>query len=132
VFRSVALHLVTSGAPVLVGADLVYDPADPFAIRVCLRTDGSPAVQWVISRDLLADGLTRPAGEGDIGVWPSVAGGVAVVCLSLSSPDGQALLFGAHGEVSEFVHRTFDEVPAGHESELLDLDAVVERLLGRA
>jgi len=132
VYRSVELQLVTSGAPVRVGADLVYDPADPFAVRVCLRTDGSPAVQWVVSRDLLADGLSTPAGDGDVGVWPSVAGGAPVVCLSLSSPDGQALLFGAHGEVSEFVQRTFDEVPSGHESELLDLDALVDHLLGGA
>jgi len=128
---SVELHLVTSGSPVPVSADLSYDPTDPFAVIVSLRTDGSPAVDWVVARDLLADGLTAPTGDGDIGVWPSTSHGAPVVCLSLSSPDGQALLFGAHADVSEFVRRTFAEVPAGTEADLLDMDALIDQLLGR-
>jgi hypothetical protein len=132
VSRSVELHLVTSGSPVPVSADLSYDPADPFAVGVSLRTEGSPAVAWVVARDVLADGLTMPAGDGDIGVWPSTSRGSAVVCLSLSSPDGHALLFGAHADVSEFVERTYAEVPAGTESDLIDMDGLIDHLLGRA
>lgn len=131
VSRSVELHLVTSGSPVPVSADLSYDPADPFAVNVSLRTDDGPAVDWVIARDLLADGLTGPTGEGDIGVWPSSSHGASVVCLSLCSPDGQALLFGAHADVSEFVQRTFAEVPAGTEADLIDMDALIDQLLDR-
>jgi hypothetical protein len=114
-----------------VSADLSYDPADPFAVSISLRTDGSPAVDWVVSRDVLADGLVAPAGDGDIGVWPSTSRGATVVCLSLSSPDGQALLFGAHADVCDFVERTFAEVAAGSEAELVDMDALVDYLLGR-
>ncbi len=132
VSRSVELQLVTSGSPVPVCADLSYDPADPFAVAVSLRAEGSPAVDWVVARDLLADGLTAPAGEGDVGVWPSTSRGAAVVCLSLCSPDGQALLFGAHADVSEFLERTFAEVPAGGEAEMIDMDALVDHLLGRS
>ena len=126
VSSSVELHLVTSGSPVPVSAVLSYDPADPFAVNVSLRTDGGPAVDWVVARD-----LPVPTGDGDIGVWPSTSHGTSVVCLSLCSPDGQALLFGAHADVSEFVHRTFAEVPAGTEADLIDLDALIDQLLGR-
>jgi hypothetical protein len=112
-----------------VTARLSYDPADPFAISVSMRTDGSPTVHWVVSRELLAAGLLAPAGDGDIGVWPSTSKGSEVVCVSLSSPDGQALLYGRHGDVAAFLERTFSEVPAGSESDLIDIDGLIEQLL---
>ena len=94
-----------------------------------MRTDGGPTVEWVVSRELLAAGLHAPAGEGDVGIWPSTNRGAEVVCVSLTSPDGQALLFGRHADVAEFLDRTFAEVPAGTEGDFLDLDALVEHLL---
>ena len=129
VSSSVELHLVTAGNPVPVTARLAYDPSDPFAVGVSMRTDGGPTVQWVMSRDLLAAGLEAPAGDGDVGVWPSTNRGADVVCVSLSSPDGQALLFGRRADIGEFLDRTFAEVPAGTESDFIDLDALVEHLL---
>jgi hypothetical protein len=129
VSSSVELHLVTAGSPVPVSARLAYDPSDPYAVSVSMRTDSGPTVDWVVSRDLLAAGLSAPAGDGDIGVWPSTSQGADVVCVSLTSPDGQALLFGSRTDVAQFLDRTFAEVPAGTESDLLDLDALVEHLL---
>lgn len=129
VSSSVELHLVTAGSPVPVTARLAYDPSDPFAVAVSMRTDGGPTVEWVVSRELLAAGLHAPAGDGDVGIWPSTNRGAEVVCVSLSSPDGQALLFGRHADVAEFLDRTFAEVPAGTEGDFLDLDALVEHLL---
>jgi hypothetical protein len=129
VSSSVELHLVTAGNPVPVSARLAYEPSDPFAVGVSLRTEGGPTVQWVMSRDLLAAGLHAPSGDGDVGVWPSTNRGADVVCVSLSSPDGQALLFGKHADIAEFLARTFAEVPAGTESDFIDIDALVEHLL---
>ena len=129
VSSSVELNLVTAGSPVPVTARLSYDPSDPFAVSVSMRTEGSPTVDWVVSRELLAAGLLTPSGDGDIGVWPSTSRSAEVVCISLSSPDGQALLYGQHADVAAFLDRTFVEVPAGAESELIDLDALVEHLL---
>src|SRR5438874_1808818 len=106
VSSSVELHLVTAGSPVPVTARLAYDPSDPFAVSVSMRTDGGPTVEWVVSRDLLVAGLDAPAGDGDVGVWPSTNRGAEVVCVSLSSPDGQALLFGKHTDIAEFLDRT--------------------------
>src|SRR5687768_16792861 len=91
------LRLVVPGAASLpVRADLNYDVTDPYAVQVCFHTGsgaaGGDVVQWTFARQLLSDGVTVPAGEGDVQVWPSTGNsGGAVVCLSLSSPSGRAL-----------------------------------------
>jgi hypothetical protein len=125
----VALRLVTDRSLLPVTARLAYDARDPFAVRMALRSPGGPEVEWVMSRDLLAGGLSEPSGEGDVGIWPSTSAGEDVLCLSLASPDGQALLVGDCAEVSGFVERTYDAVPSGEESGFIDLDALVEQLL---
>ena len=129
VSSSVELHLVTAGSPVPVRARLAFNPSDPFAVTVSMSAEGGPSVQWVMSRDLLAAGLDAPAGDGDVGVWPSTNRGAEVVCVSLTSPDGQALLFGRHADIAEFLDRTFAEVPAGAESDFLDVDGLIDQLL---
>ena len=47
-------------------------------------------VEWIFARDLLAEGLDRVAGDGDVRVWPSTAAHRDVLNLALSSPFGQA------------------------------------------
>ena len=131
VSSTVQLRLVTTGDLLPVPAELRYDPADPYAVTVCLRAEWSTEVEWVVARDLLATGLRAPAGDGDLGVWPSTSGGDDVVCLCLSSPDGEALLFGLHEDVAEFLTRTYGAVPPGMESQFLDIDALVDQLLDR-
>jgi hypothetical protein len=128
----VLMRLVTDVDLLPVTARLAYDTSDPFAVRMALRSPGGPEVEWVMSRDLLAGGLSHPSGDGDVGVWPSTAAGEEVLCLSLASPDGQALLVGDTAEVSGFVARTYDAVPPGEEGDFLDLDALVEQLLASA
>jgi hypothetical protein len=127
------LRLVVPGAaslPVL--ADLDYDTADPYAVRVSFHT-GSPSsgdvVQWTFARQLLTDGVSAPAGEGDVQVWPSSTAGSAVVCLSLSSPSGRALFEVPLGELAEFLGRTYAAVPTGSEADHVDVDAELALLL---
>jgi hypothetical protein len=126
---TVQLRLVTADDSLPVPAELRYDPADPFAVTVCLRAQGSVEVDWVVAREVLATGLRTPAGDGDLGVWPSTSNGDEVVCLSLSSPDGEALLYGPQEDVALFLTRTYAAVPPGKESAFLDIDGLVERLL---
>jgi len=132
VSSTVQLRLVIGGDLLPVCAELGYSRTDPFAVSVRMGVEGSDRVEWVVARDLLATGLRVPAGEGDVGVWPSRSGGTDVVCLALSSPDGQALLYGPHEAVALFLARTYAAVPPGHEAAYLDLDALVDRLLDRA
>ena len=92
---------------------------------------GAPAevVQWTFARQLLSDGVTVPAGEGDVQVWPSSAGGSSVVCLSLSSPSGRALFEVPLADLVEFLGRTYQAVPTGAESDHVDVDAELALLL---
>jgi hypothetical protein len=127
------LRLVVPGAaslPVL--ADLEYDTNDPYAVQVAFHT-GSPSsgdvVQWTFARQLLTDGVSAPAGEGDVQVWPSSTGGRSVVCLSLSSPSGRALFEVPLNELAEFLGRTYAAVPTGAESDYVDVDAELALLL---
>ena len=128
------LRLVVPGAASLpVRADLAYDVTDPYAVQVSFHTGagtGSGAVvQWTFARQLLSDGVSKPAGEGDVQVWPSTSGGSAVVCLSLSSPSGRALFEVPLPDLVEFLSRTYDAVPTGSESEHVDVDAELALLL---
>jgi len=128
------LRLVVPGAASLpVRADLAYDLTDPYAVQVSFHTGSGTGsgevVQWTFARQLLSDGVSVPAGEGDVQVWPSSAHGTSVVCLSLSSPSGRALFEVPLGDLVEFLGRTYEAVPTGGESDLVDVDAELALLL---
>jgi hypothetical protein len=112
-------------------AALGYEPRDPYAVWI---TFPSPAgdVRWAMSRSVLLVGLTEPAGQGDLTVWPSIdEGGLAVVVLQFHSPEGSLTAQADTHEVHGFLSHTLAAVPAGTESDHLDLDALVDALLGR-
>src|SRR6201988_2880952 len=71
-------------------ASLYYRGDDPYAIRMAFHVGTDDPVEWIFARDLLAVGLDRAAGDGDVRVWPSSAAHRDVLNISLSSPFGQA------------------------------------------
>lgn len=114
------------------GVDLptsfAYDPADPWAVSITFRPNGEE-VTWVVARDLLLQGLTDPAGEGDVQLWPSIDdNGRAAVVLELCSPDGRLVTQLKTNELYRFLTRTLAAVPLGTES--IDLDLMIESLTG--
>jgi len=124
------LALVLGGdRVVLVPTTLHYSSENPYAVTARFRT-GDGDVHWVFGRDLLAEGLTGPAGEGDVTVWPSRGSDGDVVCIALESPSGGALLEADPVHVRGFVDDTYRLVPLGSESGMLDLDAEIAALLG--
>jgi hypothetical protein len=126
------LRLVVPGAASLpVRADLNYDVTDPYAVQVAFHTGsaGGEVVQWTFARQLLSDGVSAPAGEGDVQVWPSTSNGLSVVCLSLSSPSGRALFEVPLADLVDFLGRTYQSVPSGAESDHVDVDAELALLL---
>jgi hypothetical protein len=130
VSTGLTLRLVLGGdADVLVPATMVYDSTAPFAVSTVFHTSEGD-VTWVFGRDLLEDGLIGPVGQGDVAVWPSHTAGRRVVCLSLASPSGSALLEAAQADVVEFLDATFAITPMGTEMDELDLDAELLELLG--
>lgn len=118
----------TEATAVPVKVDLTYHSRDPYAVRASFRT-GSSSVEWVFARDLLRTGLSSPVGDGDVHVWPSWGTGRELLMISLTSPDGQAVLEAGAADVRSFLDRTAAVVPDGDESAHLDLDAALARLL---
>ena len=126
---SVQLRLVVADADAVpLPVSLRYSAADPYAVRAVFSGDGME-VEWVFARDLLRTGLSTPIGDGDVHVWPSWGTGRELVMISLTSPDGQAVLEASADDVRTFLDRTAAVVPDGEESLYLDLDAAVIRLL---
>ena len=130
VTRAVDLLLVVGPVDTLaVPATLTYTAADPYAITAVFEAGDHGAVTWVFARDLLAAGLDRPTGEGDVAVWPSLDAGMHVVCVSLSSPAGHALFEAPRAELAEFLAQTEALVAIGSEGDHVDLDAALADLL---
>ncbi|WP_405889422.1 SsgA family sporulation/cell division regulator (plasmid) [Streptomyces sp. NBC_01136] len=115
---------------VSIRAALQYDADDPYAVRAVFHTpDQSGTVEWLLSRDMLAQALSEHTGHGDVHMWPTGGSGRDVVSMVLRSPAGSALLeFPAQG-VESFLRETWSVVPPGTESSRLDLDAKLAQLL---
>lgn len=111
------------------GGELRYSTADPYAVTLVVQTRKGP-VGWTFSRDLLAEGLYDPAGDGDVQVWPCLSTDAsAVIVVELHAPGGDALLQTPSRAVAKFVDEMYAAVPAGTESSHLGLDALVAQLL---
>jgi Streptomyces sporulation and cell division protein, SsgA len=117
------------GTLTTVNAVLGYDPADPFAVTATFVTVEGDVV-WTFARDLLARGLSGPAGEGDVHIWPCLdAQGNATVIIELCSPDGELVAQARTLDVYPFLNRTLAAVPAGTETVRIDLDQLIDQLL---
>ena len=84
------LHLVGPGSWTEVPAVLSYAASDPFAVRIGFGEPGEPVddgITWLLARELLAAGLERPAGEGDVRLWPARTR--AIRSASPGSPSGR-------------------------------------------
>ena len=130
VSHDLALQCVDAvGNLTTVAAVLGYDPADPFAVTATFVTVEGDVV-WTFARDLLARGLSGPAGEGDVHIWPSVdAEGAATVILELCSPSGELVAQARTHDIYQFLGRSLAAVPAGTETDRIDLDRLIDQLL---
>ncbi|WP_084216478.1 SsgA family sporulation/cell division regulator [Pseudonocardia spinosispora] len=106
----VELELLDWVEPVVV--TMSWSHNDPYAVG--LRFPGDDGVYWLVARDLLASGLSGPAGLGDIAVFPDLANADCLE-LVLSSPDGAIALRIARAELAAFLDATYGHVPAGAE-----------------
>lgn len=128
--RDLELRLVLSperGIPV--PARLTYRTDDPYAVHITFHTGSDTPVKWTFARELLVEAVFRPCGHGDVRIWPTKIGGRGVLCVALSSPDGDALLEAPSVAVSAWLERTLRIVPPGTESEQLSIDDGLARLL---
>jgi len=128
-------------------ASLHYSGSDPYAIRMAFHMGPEDPVEWIFARELFADGMTTPEGDGDVQVWPSVAesrdagndpgndaggtarGPVSVLNIKLCSPFGEAHFEAPIEAVANFLDRTYGIVPMGRESAVIDIDGELSSLL---
>ncbi len=116
------------GVPTTMG----FRSSDPYAVTLTFHSN-SGDVEWVVARSLLMQGLALPAGDGDVRVFPSIdVDARAVGVFDFSSPDGRLVAQLVALELREFLDRTLELVPAGTESEHIDIDSLVQSLLSDA
>ncbi|WP_405883227.1 SsgA family sporulation/cell division regulator [Streptomyces sp. NBC_01136] len=108
-----------------------YDPAMPFAVSVDFSNTAGGAVTWVLSRELLSEGLLRPSGEGDVHIWPRCPryGGRRSLHIQLVGRSGIALLYADLTRVRSWIADTYVLVPSDSEGEAIDWEASFARVL---
>ncbi|MGH3813415.1 MAG: SsgA family sporulation/cell division regulator [Pseudonocardiaceae bacterium] len=105
-----------------------YCTDDPFAVTLEIQTRGNCCVDWVLARELLVTGLSAPAGIGDVRVRPAQVGEWDVTLVEIRSLEGHAVLEVDRNLLQQFVEATFDVVPLGDESAVIDMDAAIEKI----
>lgn len=128
--RELELNLVLSPErSVPVPARLTYRTEDPYAVHVTFHVGSDAPVNWTFARELLVEGVFRPCGHGDVRIWPTKIDSRSVICVALTSPDGDALLEAPSPAVSAWLERTLRAVPPGAEAERLGMDEALAALL---
>ena len=113
-------------------ASLDYCADDPYAIKMAFHVGTDEPVEWIFARELLAAGLVARAGDGDVQVWPDETDGADVLNITLSSPFGEAHFEAPRSATAEFLKSTYGIIPAGSESDYIDVDSELDELLWQA
>ena len=118
------------GRPASLETTFDYDSADPYAVRLVFRGPSS-SVDWLVSRNLLLNGLAGPTGDGDVRCWPDRdRSGRASVAMEFRSPGGRLVTRVQRAELERFLCRTLEVVPLGEER--IDVDALLAGLLAES
>ncbi|UQX03099.1 SsgA family sporulation/cell division regulator [Streptomyces sp. RerS4] len=127
--RVLSLRLEVAPLTVPLQGAFVYRTDRPYELAVDFRGAGRHLARWVFSRDLLIDGQTTPAGEGDIQVWPMREGTEPRVFLAFSNGAQSCVVSARAKDVRALCRRMTELVPRGQERRHYDLDAQLSALL---
>ncbi|MFD4633793.1 SsgA family sporulation/cell division regulator [Streptomyces sp. NPDC058284] len=111
---------------------LRYSAEDPVAIQMVFPSQASldgAEVTWMFARQLLEEGMSAPAGGGDVHIWPC---GRARTVIEFRSHQGLALVQFDKMVLCRFLAQSYAVMPAGGQEESLALDQGLSRLLGGA
>ncbi|GGN44298.1 spore wall synthesis regulator SsgD [Streptomyces kronopolitis] len=124
--------IATAPRSQVIPANLRYDRADPFAVRLVFppaaSLDGAE-VAWTFGRELLEEGLRTPAGAGDVQIWPYDADAVVI---EFHAAGGMAVVQFDAQELRTFLTRSYGLVAKGDEAGHLDVEADLAALLREA
>ncbi|MDX3763601.1 SsgA family sporulation/cell division regulator [Streptomyces sp. AK02-04a] len=112
------------------GAMLRYTSLDPLAVHMDFPPEVSldgVEITWTFYRDLLWEGLTTPAGDGDVRIWPC---GRANTMLGFYGLDGMALVQFDTDDLRRFLLRTYAAVMPGQEEVGPAIDRCLSALVG--
>ncbi|MFD7631287.1 SsgA family sporulation/cell division regulator [Streptomyces sp. NPDC059851] len=128
------VHMAVAGAgrvPFL--AHLFYDCTDPYTVQVQFYDRGTALARWHFDRQMLAEGVHRRVGEGDVVFRPqrTVDGHEVHMELRDHTAPGRrtAVVCTDAATLADFLQQTYALIPAGTES--LDLDGPLRDLLAR-
>lgn len=110
---------------------LTYRASDPFAVAMEIPATPAP-VTWLLSRELLADGLDAYCGIGDVTVYPELSDDAAT-WVELRDPAGRigsALLRFGRADLERFLDNADAIVPAGTEAARINWTRELELLAG--
>ncbi|WP_052681619.1 SsgA family sporulation/cell division regulator [Saccharothrix sp. ST-888] len=104
----------------------------PFAVVLEFPEAEEAVGTWEFSRDLLWEGLHKPAGLGDVRIWPPCqCHGRTLLRIMLIGPDGTALLDLPLKPLRSWLRKeSYALVPRGTEAELIDWEAESAHLAG--
>ncbi len=122
---------VTADLCVSVPTQFSYVHTDPYAVQVCFHVTPAWKVRWTFARELLDQGMKAAVGHGDVRIAPVEPSMGEYFSIELDSPYGHARLEGHAPPVEAWIATTYEAVPAGSETALLDLDRFFEEHSGR-
>ncbi|MFJ9443174.1 SsgA family sporulation/cell division regulator [Kitasatospora sp. NPDC101235] len=107
-----------------------YRSDDPLAVALEFLGPAAEAGTWRFSRDLLWEGLQRPAGLGDVRIWPPcTCHGRPSLRIMLRNRDDVTLIDLPSHQVRRWLrHKAFTLVPQGSEDTLINWTAELHGL----
>ena len=128
ILSDTVFNLRPARATAPVEVQLRYEPLDTYAVCMILNAGGSGQVEWVIARDLLAEGLIAASGEGDVRISPCTDTPELTV-ITMNSDSGQATFEAATDGLAQFLNDSYDLVAVGDEHRWMNIDDTLSRLL---
>jgi sporulation and cell division protein SsgA len=132
VSTDVIAYQVCPDERVAVRVRMSWSPADPFVVEMRFDADHQkgPDPVWIVSRDLLVQGVIRPVGIGDVRVFPD-SHDLLPEEIGLVLDNGQlhAEFWFDALELQLFLSNTLTRCPLGDETAWVDLDAEIAALL---
>ncbi|MFJ8565531.1 SsgA family sporulation/cell division regulator [Streptomyces sp. NPDC093514] len=129
----IAVRLETDEGAVPLLAQMSYSVDDPYAVQADFSDGLTVLASWRFDRQMLAEGVHRPVGEGDATFRPHRGPSGDEVRIGLRNGGdgrgGHAVLFADAGALRGFLDRTYAVVGDGEE--FLDLDKLLEEFLAR-
>jgi hypothetical protein len=105
-----------------------YREDDPFAVMMSIARPSGRWIDWLMARDLVVAGLDGPAGIGDVQLTPFSDDEFDVLEVKIGDDEGFASLEFDRDLVERFLNASFDIVPLGAESSVIDVEAEIEKI----